>query len=253
MKNRHLSSPRQQGEGGRTINLAEVLDRAGRGSAYKPLKKFRRRKLMRPFCLVLLLLFAAGPALAEDCTKDVVAAFEKQRTSKAFRVELSQPTAEGEAKMTIDYMPPDKMLQTVASPSMPGEQQTMLVGNRAFAGTSGNFEELQPQFTQSIVAEVKTAIGGPPQNLGTFECLGAAKLDNRDLVAYRTADKTAPGTDPAKVIARTIYVDPATRLPAFNVVATLAGSDAPLMKVKYSYPADIEIIAPQNAPVQKDH
>jgi hypothetical protein len=253
MKNRHLSSPRQQGEGGRTINLAEVLDRAGRGSAYKPLKKFRRRKLMRPFCLVLLLLFAAGPVLAEDCTKDVVAAFEKQRTSKAFRVELSQPTAEGEAKMTIDYMPPDKMLQTVASPSMPGEQQTMLVGNRAFAGTSGNFEELQPQFTQSIVAEVKTAIGGPPQNFGTFECLGAAKLDNRDLVAYRTADKAAAGTDPAKVIARTIYVDPATRLPAFNVVATLAGSDAPLMKVKYSYPADIEIIAPQNAPVQKDH
>jgi hypothetical protein len=25
------------------------------------------------------------------------------------------------------------------------------------------------------------------------------------------------------------------------------------MKVKYSYPADIEIIAPQNAPAQKDH
>jgi len=206
---------------------------------------------MRRLYLVLPLYFAAGPAFAQDCTKDVVAAFEKQRTSKAFRVEFSQPTAEGEVKMTIDYMPPDKMLQTIASPSMPGEQQTMLVGDRAFAGTSGNFEELQPQYTQSIVAEVKTAIGGPPQNLGTFECLGAAKYDNRDLIGYRTADKAAPGTDPAKVIARTIYVDPTSGLPAFNVVAALAGSGDPLMKVKYSYPDDIEIIAPQNATVQK--
>jgi len=206
---------------------------------------------MRPLYLVLVLLFGARPALAEDCTKDVAATFEKQRTSKAFRVEFNQSTAEGEAKMTIDYIPPDKMLQTVQSPAMPGEQQTMLVGDRAFAGTSGNFEELQPQFTQSIVAEVKTAIGGPPQNLGTFECLGAAKFDNRDLVAYRTTNKAAPAADPAKVLARTIYVDPATGLPAFNVVAALAGSDGPVLKIKYSHPDNIEIVAPQNASVQK--
>ena len=121
---------------------------------------------MRRLFLVLLPLVAAGPALAADCTTDVVAAFEKQRTSKAFRVEFSQPTAEGEAQMRIDYIPPDKMLQTVTSPAMPGEQQTMLVGDRAFSGTSGTFEELQPQFTQSIVAEVRTALAPAPQKPG---------------------------------------------------------------------------------------
>jgi len=206
---------------------------------------------MRRLFVVLLPFVAAGPALAADCTMDVVAAFEKQRTSKAFRVEFSQPTAEGEAQMRIDYVPPDKMLQTVTSPAMPGEQQTMLVGDRAFSGTSGTFEELQPQFTQSIVAEVRTALAPAPQNPGSFECLGPAKLDNRDLVAYRTAEKIPAGTDPAKVLARTIYVDPATGLPAFNVVAALAGTADPVMKVKYSYPTDVEIIAPANAPVQK--
>jgi hypothetical protein len=216
-------------------------------------KKVHRRKFMRRLCLVLLPLFAAGPAFADDCTKDVLAAFEKQRTSKAFRVEFTQPTAEGEAKMTIDYMPPDKMLQTVTSPAMPGEQQTMLVGDHAYAGTSGAFEELLPQFTQSIVAEVRTALGASPQKLGTFECVGPAKLDNRDLVAYRTAEKAEPGADLAKVMARTIYVDPATGLPAFNVVAPLANESAPVVKVNYSYPDDIEIIAPKNAPVQKLH
>jgi hypothetical protein len=205
---------------------------------------------MRRGLLVVFSLIAAGPAFAADCTKDVAAAFEKQRTSKGFRVAFSQPTAEGVAEMTIDYVLPDKMLQTVKSPAMPGEQQTMLVGDRAFAGTSGAFEELQPQYTQSIVAEFKEAVGAP-QNLGSFDCLGPAKLDAQDLVAYRTANTAPAGTDPAKVMARTIYVDPASGLPAYNVVAALSAGADPVLKVKYSYPTDVEIVAPENAPVQK--
>lgn len=205
---------------------------------------------MRASFLIVFSLLAAGPAFAADCTKDVAAAFEKQRTSKAFRVEFSQPTAEGVAEMTIDYMPPDKMLQTVKSPAMPGEQQTMLVGDRAFAGTSGAYEELLPQYTQSIVAEFKESVGAPAK-LGSFECLGPAKLEAKDLVAYRTANTAPAGTDPAKIMARTIYVDPVSGLPAYNVVAALAGTADPVMKVKYSYPTDVEIVAPENAPVQK--
>jgi hypothetical protein len=208
---------------------------------------------MRPFRIALLAAVAASPALADDCTKDVVAAFEKQRTSKAFRVEFSQPSAEGDVHMTIDYMPPDRMLQTVTSPAFPGEQQTMLVGNRAFAGTSGSFEELLPQFTQSIVAEVQQAVGAPPKDLGRFECLGSVRFDDRDLVGYRIGNAVPEAGDPSKVLARTVYVDPGTGLPAYNVVAALSGAGEPVLKVKYSYPADIEIVAPVNAPVQKVH
>jgi hypothetical protein len=206
---------------------------------------------MRSLTLILLSVLAAGSASAADCTKDVLAAFAKQRSSKAFRGEFSQPTAEGEAKMTIDYMPPDKMLQTVTSPAMPGEQQTMLVGNRAFAGTSGAFEELLPQYTQSIVAEFKESVSAPTGNLGTFECLGATKLDSQSLVAFRTADKGPAGPDASKQMARTIYVDAGTGLPAYNIVAPLAANADPVLKVKYSYPTDIEIVAPEHAPVQK--
>lgn len=207
---------------------------------------------MRRCMLVCALLFPSVPAFADDCTKDVLAAFEKQRTSKSFRVQMTEPTAEGPAQMTIDYMPPDKMLQTVVSPAMPGEQQTMLVGNRAFAGTSGAFEELLPQFTQSIVAEVQTAVGKPPENIGTYECVGKVKFENRDLVAFRLAVKTAQTGDASKAITRTLYVDPTTGLPAYNVVAPLSGGD-PMVKVTYSYPSDIEIVAPANAPVQRNH
>ncbi len=205
---------------------------------------------MRVAFLAVLPFLAAAPAFAEDCTKDVLAAFEKQRTSKAFRVQMTQPTAEGPADMTIDYMPPDKMLQTVTSPAMPGEQQTMLVGDRAFAGSNGAFEELLPQFTQSIVAEVQAAVGRPPENVGTFECVGPVKYESRDLVAYRLTDKSPAATANGGALARTLYVDPATGLPAFNVVAALSGGDD-IMKATYSYPTDIEIVAPENAPVQK--
>ncbi len=197
-------------------------------------------------------LAVANPAFAAgaDCSADVLAAVRKQLEQKAFRVEFAQATAEGEAHMKIDYVPPMKMLQTVTSPAMPGEQQTMLVNDRAFSGSGGSFEELQPQFTQSIVAEVTSALARPSKLEG-YECLGTVKYEDQDLVGYRFEDKTHPQTDPSKAIARTIYVDPKSGLPAYNVIASLAEGAKPLREVKYSYPADIEIVAPANAPVQK--
>jgi hypothetical protein len=143
-----------------------------------------------------------------------------------------------------------KMLQTVTSPAMPGEQQTMLVNDRAFSGSGGSFEELQPQFTQSIIAEVANALARPSKLEG-YECLGTVKYENQDLLGYRFADKTHPQADASKTITRTIYVDPKTGLPAYNVIASLADNAKPLREVKYSYPTDVEIVAPANAPVQK--
>jgi hypothetical protein len=77
------------------------------------------------------------------------------------------------------------------------------------------------------------------------------KYANQDLLGYRFEDKTHPQTDPSKSIVRTIYVDPKTGLPAYNVIASLDDKMKPLREVKYSYPTDIEIVAPVNVPVQK--
>ena len=210
-----------------------------------------QRRLFAGFSALAMGLAGAASASAEDCTKDVVAAIEKQRASKAFRIETTQPTAEGPVKMTVDYLPPDRMLQTVVGDHMPGEQQTMLVGERAFAGSAGAYEELLPHFAQSIVAELKRSIG-KPEGLADFACAGKETFDGKELTAYRAIDKAAPaGTSAAELLARTIYVDAATGLPAFNVVAKGSGKGEVVMKVTYSYPTDITIIAPENAPVQK--
>ena len=210
--------------------------------------------MFRVSIAALSLLGFAPSANAEDCTKDVVAAFDKQRTSQAFRVAMTQPSAEGPVDMTVDYIPPGRMLQTVKSAAMAGDQQTMLVGDRAFAGSNGSFEELLPQFTQSIVAEVTAAVGKSPEKIGEFECLGKTAFEGKDYVTYRSLDKDVPpGTPPEKVLGRTIYIDPDSGLPAFNVVGTVSGKDAPVMKATYTYPTDIVIEAPQGAPIQKVH
>lgn len=208
-------------------------------------------RLAIPAALILFACTGVSTASAADCAQDVMQAFEKQRTSKAFRVQTTQPSAEGEVQVTVDYIPPDRMLQTVVSPAMPGEQQTMLVGSRAFAGTSGSFEELLPQFTQSVVAEVQTALG-KPANVGEYECLGNVRFDGRDLIGYRLKAPTTQNADASKAITRTLYIDPATGLPAYNIVGHEASGDT-MVKVSYSYPTDIEIAAPASAPVQRSH
>lgn len=208
---------------------------------------------MRRFCWSLagLVAFLPGIALADDCSKDVLAAVEKQRSSKAFRVSMTQGTVEGPVDMTVDYLPPDRMLQTVTAKHMAGPQQTMLVGTRAFAGSDGAYEELLPQFAQSVVSEMANAVG-KPDHMGTFECVGKQTVDGKELLAYRAVDKDAkPGANPDESLARTIYVDPDSGLPAYNIVAAVSGKGEPALKVTYSYPTDLVIEAPEGAPIQK--
>ena len=206
--------------------------------------------MRRVFAATLGLLVASPTASYAACQDEVIAAFTKQRKSPAFRVEMAQPTAEGPVNVRVDYVPPAKMLQTVTGGNMPGEQQTMLVGDRAFAGTSGAYEELLPQYTQSIVAEVKTALGQTAENLGEFECLGKVSFDGKDLVGYKTKAAADAKAGEAS-LSRIVYVDPASGLPAYNVVMPTKAGEAPVMKAVYSYPADIVIEAPEGAPVQK--
>jgi hypothetical protein len=191
---------------------------------------------MRRALVALLPLLVASPSFAADCSADVTAAFLKQRDAKMYRVAMTQPTAEGEAQ------------KTVVAPSMPGDQQTMLVSGRAFAGSGGSFEELLPQFTQSIVSEFVTSTTAELK-LGKFECLGKQTYEGKEYVGFRTVPEAAVAGQPA--MARTIYADPVTGLPAFNIVAEATPDAKPVMRVTYTYPTDINIVAPEGAPVQK--
>ena len=67
-----------------------------------------------------------------------------------------------------------------------------------------------------IAEHIQQAVTAPPKAGADFSCLGKVAYDGKDYLAYRTApEKTEKGAE----LARTIYVDPATGLPAFNVIA----------------------------------
>lgn len=204
-----------------------------------------------PCFTILATTLLANAASAADCAGDVQAAFEKQRTQKAFRVLSKQPSPRGEVTTSTDFQQPDRMYNKVEVPGEPGALETVAIGRWAWASHGRGFQELQPQFAQSVTFDVTAKLTTPVKVAGKFDCLGAMKRDGRDLVAYRTEPKAAEGQPVGPdnpLIARTVYVDPANGLPVLETLSEPKPDAQALVSVAYSYPADIDIQAPDAIP-----
>lgn len=200
---------------------------------------------------------ASGPALAnEDCSKEVAAAFEKQRLSPGYQVVIKQPGPEGDITITRLLQQPDRMHNKVEAPGQPAPLETIAIGRWAWANQGGGWQELWPQFAQSVTSDVATALGQPVAIADAFTCAGKVGFEGKEFVAYRTAARLA---EPAKppgpenpLLARTVLVDPASGLPVYNLVGQPPeGAQPPpaaVMRTVYSYPADLKIEAPDAVP-----
>jgi hypothetical protein len=202
---------------------------------------------MRRSVLVCLTLLGLASAAHADCSGEVAAAFEKQRNAPAFRMTAEMTAEAGDTKMTVDYLPPDRMRQRVERADLPAPLETVAVGNRAWGNQGGGFEELQPQFAQAIIAGVRQTLVDPPQKMPQFTCLGKTTYEGRPFIGYRS--EPAAGTPPDKIVDRTIYINEKTGLPAMNVVAKREANAKPLFKGVYTYPTDIVIEPIEGAPV----
>lgn len=195
----------------------------------------------------------AVPALA-DCRGDVEAAFEKQRThAPGYRVLAEQIQDSGKVEITIDYMLPDRMYQKVVAPNERAPIETISVGRWAWGNMGGGWEELQPQFAQSVAAHTHATLTEPAASTGDFDCLGKVTVDGHDYVGYRTRPGAAPpdhgpgAARQATAVLRTVYVDPATGLPALNIVAEPGKEADPWARTTYAYPKDLLVEAPVGA------
>ncbi len=198
--------------------------------------------------LLAALLFQPVTARADDaaCRDAVQAAFDKQRASKGYRFAAQMSGEEGATRMQIDYLPPDRMHQKVEAPGHPAPVETIAIQRWAWGTMGGGWEELQPQFAQSIISHVRDTLVNPPPITAAFTCMGKVKLGDQEYLAYR-ADQPAesPAADAnAPQLARTIYIDEASGLPAANVVARIDGAEPPVFDGRYTYPTDIVIEAP---------
>ena len=193
---------------------------------------------------MITLALSAGPALSAgaSCKEAVAAAFTKQRASKAFTMTAEVKGESGPAQVTAEYLPPDRMHQTIVAPGQ-AALETVLVGTRAWSRQGGAWEELMPAIAQTIIAQVREGVVEPPKDVGEFECLDKATVDGKEYLAYRSVEKPGAVTKGAggTPVHRTVYVDPATGLPAINIVAEEQPGATPLFKGVYAYPTDLVI------------
>ena len=244
----------------------ETLTRAGLPSALAPdivcqrTKKLAaaREDLMHRLLIVSLIAVAvsAGPAMSAgpSCREQVRDAFIKQRSSRAFSMKAQLKGESGPVELTVEYVPPDRMRQTIVAPSQPVPLETVLVGTRAWSRQGAAWEELMPAIAHTIIAQVREAVVEPPKDVGEFDCIDKATIDGKEYLAYRSVERggaDAAGSVVSRPVHRTIYVDPETGLPAVNIVVEdKAGSD-PLFKGVYTYPNDLEIEGYPDAPLAK--
>jgi hypothetical protein len=203
---------------------------------------------------LIAVAISAGSVMSADssCKDQVAEAFVKQRASHAFSMVAQLKGESGPAEITVEYLPPDRMRQQIVAPNQT-PLETVLVGQRAWSRQGGAWEELMPAIAQTIIAQVRQAVVDPPKDVGEFECMGKTKIDGKEYLAYRSVEKS--GADArgslVRAVHRTIYVDPATGLPAINIVAEDKPDAVPVFRGVYAYPTDLEIEGHPDAPLAK--
>lgn len=218
--------------------------------------------MRRTFTSGLLLVLAAtqpasaggGASPGGDCAKAVQEAFEKQRTGAGYRVQSKQPSPRGMVATQTDFLKPDRMYNKVDVPGEPAPLETIAIGRWAWASHGMGFQELQPQFAQSVTFDVNATLNTPIAAPGAFRCLGEIAYEGGQYIGYQSEPKAAAGQPEGPSnppLARTVLVDPATGLPAFNIVAEAKPDAEPLTKAAYSYPADLKIEAPDAVPATR--
>jgi hypothetical protein len=204
--------------------------------------------------LVVVVIASPVSAAEDSCKAEVVEAFTKQRTSKAFTMQAELMGESGPVTINVEYIPPDRMRQTIVAPRQKAPLETVLVGTRAWSRQGSVWKELMPAVAQTIIAQVRDAVMIPPKDVGEFECLGSSTIDGKEYLAYRSIEKQTgvpKGSTITRPVHRTVYVDPKSGLPTINVVAEDAADAKPIFKGVYEYPTDLVIEAHPDAPLAK--
>jgi hypothetical protein len=245
------------------VNMASAL--MGRG--------FLGRFVRISLALVMLSACSQQPAEQEeqradagvDCRDEVVAAFERLKTSgRPYRKETAATLGRWTYNDTVEFVPPDQMRLSSDDGRWIMNTYYVRIGQRAWANWSpfpwGWSEYPDPGFMQrnlGTVADFAAVLNMSPP---VYECLGRiefegtaylgyrARLENVVLTSGALSKRREPELDrkpeqmPQKW--RTIFVDPESRLPAYELVAQEDQLGNPSSKVQYVYPNNIDIEPP---------
>jgi hypothetical protein len=196
--------------------------------------------------LALAAAAAAAMALpaAADCSKEVADALAKQRTVSAMRQKTRMITERGPVDMTVDYLLPDRMHQTVKALVDPAATETILVGNRGWVSNGAGWQVLPLEQSSELAEEVRKAVIEEPKQMNRYECLGKVEVEGRSLTAYRAVQEKTGA--PATTVG-TFYVDPVTGLPVRSVMSPPDKPERVFFKQDVTYPQDLKIEPPADA------
>ena len=196
--------------------------------------------------LVLLALGLAGTPLHADekCSGEVAAAFLKQTEKPKLRTAMMNTIDTGIVERTLELVRPDRLHTRVVATENPGAVETIVIRTWAWMNGGTGWEEMKPNVAGAMSRDVAD-MAAPQKVTANFTCLGKVSYEGNELLGYR-ADP-GKGNDGVE-LAATVYVDGASGLPAYNVVAPTSGDGAVRFKAHYTYEDDIAIEAPIEMP-----
>jgi hypothetical protein len=203
-----------------------------------------------------------------NCRDEVVAAFERLKTSgRPYRKETAVTLDRRTYNETVEFVPPDQMRLSDNGLWIMNAYY-IRTGRRAWANWSpfpwGWSEEYpNPGFLQMHTAgnEFTVMPNVPPL---AYECLGRVDFEGMAYVGYRARLENAimvmelhngalsetrereldRKLDQMPQEWRTVFVAPQSALPAYELVAQENRLGNPSLKVRYTYPQDIDIEPP---------
>ena len=206
-------------------------------------------------------------ATREDCRNEVAAAFERLKTPGRPYREEATATAEGQTfRETVEVVPPDQMRLSDQFGWITHEYY-IRIRQRAWANWSPfpwGWREEYPdlRFVQMKLRTSDAFAAVPNVPPPVYACLGTVEYEGTAYLGYRaraeqsiivaTVNGTLSEAQKREIDRmrqqmprewRTVFVDPESRLPAYDLLARENQLGNPTSKVRYTYP-DINIEPP---------
>ena len=184
------------------------------------------------------LALASVPALA-DCKEEIKSIMDRASLAGPYRTEATVVGASRRATMTSDVVPPgDLKTRTVVDGK---SREVIKIANQVWANDGQGWKELPPAVAARISQVTNSARTLAPNLVGDAQCPGDKVVDGKSYTVY-TYKMDVPG---GKVSAtNTLYVDPASRLPARVLVETRSANSKTSTDMRYVYDASIKLVPP---------
>jgi hypothetical protein len=191
-------------------------------------------------------ILAAQPVAAAECKEEIMAMIDRSLMAGPYRT-TAEVTANNR-KITIvnESVPPDDMHTRTTADN--ATKEMIKVGDTVWLNDGQGWRTAPPAVAARIAEVTKSMRTMVPNLLNDAQCGGAQTVEGRTYTVY-TYKMDVPGGKASS--SNTLYVDPASRLPAKLVVDGRSGQMKSRSEMSYVYDASIKIEPPSvEAPKQ---